>query len=398
MGRIHLKESGDEVSIFQESERKRNKKPGIIGFLFLVYVFVFLFSLLFLVEYSTNSAALKFSAAYVLRIIRMNFDNLYNYIMGNGAPGGINFQIRRYLIVGLVGAALAACGALLQGTFRNILAGPSTMGVQSGGSLGNMIYVLFFCTSTEVVTIYRYDEMAEIAETSTFFERNIQQLLVMGGCLFGILFVVGIAVIAGKGKVSSTAMILAGTIFSSVIGSFCSIIQYYIILKDPTDPRIELIRGLSMGSMSRVYSLEHVISMAVILLPCMFILGLFSGKMNILAFGEEAAQTMGMNVRAYRIIMIVASTLMTAVVTAYVGQIGFIGFMVPQVTRRIVGPDFRRLFPASVVCGALLLTVIYDVARVMGLTDSMNLFTSLIGSVVMMLVILNKKGGPRHEA
>lgn len=397
MGRIHLKESGDEVSIFQENERRRNKKPGIVGFLFLVYVLVFLFSLLFLVEYNTNSAVLKFSTAYVLRIIRMNFDNLYNYIMGNGAPGGISFVIRRYLIVGLVGASLAACGALLQGTFRNVLAGPSTMGVQSGGTLGNMIYVLFFCTSTEIITVYQYDEMVEIAETSSFFERNLQQLLVIGGSLFGILFVVGIAVIAGKGKVSSSAMILAGTVFSSVIGSFCSIIQYYIIIKDPLDPRIEQMRSLSMGSMNRAYSLEHLISMAVILLPCIFILGLFSGKMNILAFGEEAAQTMGMNVRFYRLVMIGASTLMTAVVTAYVGQIGFIGFMVPQVTRRIVGPDFRRLFPASVVCGALLLTVIYDVARVIGLTDSMNLLTSIMGSIVMMLVILNKKGGPRHE-
>lgn len=396
-GRIRLKASEDEVSIFQRAEKKREKKPGILIILFLIYVCLFFYSLLFLVEYSAG-ARWQFSAAYALRIIRMNLQNFYTFVIGNGAPGGIDYQIIRYLMVGLVGASLAACGALMQGTFRNVLAGPSTLGVQSGGTLANMIYVLFFYSTVDVVTIYSYDNITEIARQSTFFDRNLQQLLVLGGCLFGLLFVMGIATIAGKGKVSSSAMILAGTVFSSVIGSFCSLIQYYIIIKDPTDPRIEVIRGMSMGSFSRAYSLEHLCSMAVILLPCILILAMISGKMNILAFGEEAARTMGMDVKRYKYIMMGVSTMMSAVVTAYVGQIGFIGFMVPQIARKVIGPDFRRLFPACVISGALLLTVIYDIARILGMTDSLNLFTSVIGSIVMVFVLLNKKGGMRREA
>lgn len=396
--RIHLKASNDETSLFQKSEKKREKKWGTVTLLFLIYAGVFFFSLLFLVEYSTTSAVWQWSAAYMLRIVRQNIDNLYNFILGNGAPGGINYQIIRYLIVGLVGASLASCGALMQGTFRNVLAGPSTLGVQSGGTLGNMIYVLLFCSSTESIIVYSYEELQEVAQQTTFFDRNIQQLLVLGGCLFGVLLVVGIATIAGRGKVSSSAMILAGTVFSSVIGSFCALIQYYIIMKDPSDPRIDVIRSLAMGSLDRVYSLEHFCSMAVILIPCIIIMALVSGKMNMLAFGEEAARTMGMNVKRYKFIMMGVSTLMTAVVVAYVGQIGFIGFMVPQIIRKVIGPDFRRLFPASVAFGALLITIIYDVARIVGLTNSLNLFTSVIGSIVMLFVLLNKKGGMRREA
>ncbi|MCD7923007.1 MAG: iron ABC transporter permease [Clostridiales bacterium] len=391
--RIHIRESAEEVSVFQKSEKKREIKWSIVALLFLIYAGVFVFSLVFVMDYSVSTIRIQFSLAYVLRIAQQNINNIYQLMTGGGTFGGINFQIIRYLIVGLIGASLAACGALLQGTFRNVLAGPSTLGIQSGGTLGNMIYVLVFAAATETVTVYSAGEVADAALQASYLQRNLQQMLVLGGCLFGVLLVVGIATIAGHGKISSSAMILSGTVFSAVIGSFCSLIQYYIIIKNPSDERIELLRSLSMGSLDRAYSLEHLLSMCAVLIPCMVVLAIFSGKMNMLSFGEDAARTMGMNVRMYKLLMMGASTLMTAVVTAYVGHIGMIGFMSPQIIRRVVGPDFRRLFPASIAFGALLMTVIYDVARVLGMTDSLNLFTSIIGSFVMVFVLLNRKGG-----
>ena len=262
-----------------------------------------------------------------------------------------------------------------------------------------MIYVLFFMgTSTSVVTIYRYDDIASTAEQASFFSRNIQQLFVLGGCIGGVLLVLGVATIADRGKVSSSAMILAGTVFSSLIGSFCGLIQYYIITMNPSDTRIQEIRSLSMGSLDRAYSLEHFLSMAVVLIPCIVILALLAGKMNLLSFGEASAWTMGLNVKRYKILMMVFSTVMTAVVTAYVGQIGFIGFMAPQLVRKAAGTDFRRLFPASVAVGALLLTLIYDAARLFGMTNSLNLFTSVIGSVAMLIILLKKRGGASRES
>ncbi|MCD7865335.1 MAG: iron ABC transporter permease [Clostridiales bacterium] len=391
--RIHFRESAEEVSVFRKNETKRNNKWGIVALLFLIYAGIFVFSLVFVMEYSVSTVRIQFSLAYVLRIARQNINNLYQFIIGNGAPGGINFQIIRYLIVGVIGASLAACGALLQGTFRNVLAGPSTLGIQSGGTLGNLIYVLLFETTTETLAVYSADDISEIASQANFFQRNLQQVIVFGGCMFGVLLVVSIATIAGRGKISSSAMILSGTVFSAVIGSFCSLIQYYIIVKNPSDERIELLRSLSMGSLDRAYTAEHLLSMCVVLIPCMALLAAFSGRMNMLTFGEDAARSMGMNVRLYKLLMMGASTLMTAVVTAYVGHIGMIGFMSPQIIRRVAGPDFKILFPASIAFGALLMTIIYDVARVLGMTDSLNLFTSIIGSFVMVFVLLNRKGG-----
>ncbi len=390
--RIHLRASGDEVSIFQNREKKREKKWGTTVLLIFIYAGVFFFSLFFVTEYSVSTIQNQFSLAYMLRMIRQSMEAFYHFLSGESGYGGMDYQIIHYVLVGIVGASLAACGALLQGTFRNVLAGPSTLGIQSGGTLGNMIYVLFFC-STEVVVVYSYEDIQRIVEEATFFTRNTQFLLVLAGCIFGVFFVVSIATIAGKGKVSTSAMILAGTVFSSIIGSFCALIQYYIILKNPSDTRITLLRSLSMGSVSGYFSPEKLMLMLAVLIPCIIIMGLMAGKMNILAFGEETARTMGMNVKRYKLIMMGASTLMTAVVTAGVGHIGFLGFMVPQVTRKMVGPDFRRLFPTSVIFGALLLTLIYDVARVFFMTDSLNVFTSAIGSFVMLIILLKKKGG-----
>lgn len=379
--------------MFRKNEKKREIKWGIVALLFLIYAGIFVFSLVFVMEYSISTVRTQFSLAYVLRIAQQNIHSLYEFMTGNVNYGGMNFQIIRYLIVGLIGASLAACGALLQGTFRNVLAGPSTLGIQSGGTLGNMIYVLFFAFTVGTVEVYSTSEIADTVSQANFFQRNLQQMLVLGGCLFGVLLVISIATIAGRGKVSSSAMILSGTVFSAVIGSFCSLIQYYIIIRNPSDERIELLRSLSMGSLDRAYTLEHLLSMSAVLIPCMAVLTVFSGKMNMLSFGEDAARTMGMNVRAYKFLMMGASTLMTAVVTAYVGHIGMIGFMSPQIIRRVVGPDFRRLFPASIAFGALLMTIIYDVARVLGMTDSLNLFTSIIGSFAMVFVLLRGKGG-----
>lgn len=394
--RIHIQQTTEELEQFQKQEKKYQKKFSIVTVLFCIYAAIFFGSLFFVVEHSAG-ARWQYSPAYALQIIRQNLQNFYNFIIGNGAPGSIDLQILRYLIVGLTGASLAACGALMQGTMKNVLAGPSTLGIQSGGTLGNLIYILLFLSGADnVVTVYRYEDLVTLAEQSTFFTRNIQQLFILAGCLGGCLLVLGVSLAAGHGRLSSAGMILTGMIFSSVIGSFCGVIQYYMILKNPSDPRIQEIRNLSMGSLDRAYSLEHFLAMAAILIPCLIVLAVCAGKMNLLTLGEEAAYTMGMNVRRYKMIMMIVSTVMTAITIAYVGHIAFIGFMAPQLVRKLVGADFRKLFPASVAAGAILLTVIYDAARFTGMTGSLNLFTSLIGSAAILAVLLRRKGGKRY--
>lgn len=386
--RIHLGKSKDEVAAYVPV--KKSKKRMIL-LLYVIYAVIVLASLTLVVEHS-GVARWQFSLAYMLRIIRMNLQNLAQLVMYGKTSGGIEFRLIRYLVLGLAGAALAACGALMQGTFRSVLASPSTLGLQAGGTLGNLIYALAFCSGSGTLITYSYGDMEKIAQQSSFWTQNLQQLIVFAGSLGAVVLILGITMAAGRGQVSASTMILAGSIFSSMIGSLCGLIQYYMILKNPSDERITLIRSLSMGSMDRIFSVRQLAAMAVILLPCMLLLLLMSGRMNLLALGEDAARSMGMDVKRYRMLMMLAATLMSAAVAAGVGHIGFIGFMIPLVVRRLTGPDFRKLLPASMAAGAIFLTVVYDVARVLELTDSLNLITSTVGCIVMLFVLWKKRG------
>ena len=101
---------------------------------------------------------------------------------------------------------------------------------------------------------------------------------------------------------------------------------------------------------------------------------------------------MGVNIYGLRIGMIVIGTILTAVVVAFCGHIGFLGFMIPLVGRKLVGPNMEKLLPASMLIGAILLTIVFDIASIAMLTSYLNLFTSCIGGIVLLVTLLTKGG------
>lgn len=363
--------------------RESNRPLVVLG---LLFVMIFFFSAAMFVTVSTDHMYLSF----VLELSRQKLMYFFNFVIGQGAEGGIDFMTYRYIMIALAGASLSVSGAVYQGTFRNILASPTTLGVESGGSLGNVIYVLCFIgTGT---TVLRFSESLNLSETYNTIDRNIQQLLVLGGCFASVFLVVGVTALAGKGKVRSSHLILAGILFSAIISSFTMLVQYYLLLANPYDTRVDIIRSLTMGSFDRAFTIEHLAFMSVFLVPGLIFVIMMCNKMNIFTLGEDDAATMGLNVNRFRYGMIAVNTFMTAVVIAYCGQLGFVGFIVPQAARKIVGPDFRRVIPASMLLGAILLIVVYDAALVIGLTSYINLITSSLGSVIMIAAFVKGQG------
>lgn len=389
------RDSSSEVSGFHRQAQKRRKfqdssAPLVILAVALVLVF-FLSSALLV---STAGGSHPF--AQLLELSQDKLRRFLRFVAGQGAEGDIQFVFYRYVMIALCGASLAASGAVYQGTFRNILASPTTLGVQSGGSLGNVLYVLFF-VSDGAATI-RYSADANLVEQSTLLSRNLQQFLVLLGCFAAVFLVVGLTLVIGKGKFNSSSLILSGVIFSSVVGSFTMLVQYYLLETSPDTTRVDIIRNLSMGSFDRAYTLEHLGLMSLFLLPCAAVLLLMSGRMNLLVLGEDEARTMGLNVTLYRNAMILLNTVMTAVVIAFCGQIGFIGFIVPQAARRLVGPDYRRLLPACMLLGGVLLILVYDLALLLNLTAYINLLTSTLGSALMIAALFRGRGVSRDAA
>ena len=298
-------------------------------------------------------------------------------------------------MVVMAGACLAASGAVYQGTFKNILASPTTLGVMSGGTFGNIIYALFF--ATVATSSVKLSELSEPNTDFTLLSRNIQSLMVLLGCFGSVVVVVGITLMLGRGKIKSNNLIITGIIFSSVIGSFSGLVQYSIIMKNPSDPRLDIIRAMTMGGFANAYKYDQVLMMLFFLTPCVIILMSMAGRMDILALGDEQARTMGLNVTVFKNVIIGVNTVMTAVIIAFCGQIGFIGFIIPLAARRLVGPGFRRLLPASMLMGATLLLIIYDVAHLLSMIQYMNVLTSAVGSVVMVIALLKGGGVARAD-
>lgn len=362
--------------------RRRMPLNAILG---AALFFLFWLSMLFIVPYQQ----FHFSPAWVFEHVRARFSMLYAFL--TGASSDLGITIYQYLAVLLVGAALAACGCVFKGSFRNDLAGPSTMGVMAGGTLGLLLY-LFCFVSSDRLPAYGQADLAAWVERSLFdiYGRQIFTLL---GCCASVAVVLLVATAAGRGRLSSSAMILSGTVLSTLTSSVTRLMQYYMILSDPYDPRIETLRDVSMGNFNGISSPLTLLLLAAPLLVCMAALLVLRHRLNALSLSEGEALTIGINIRRYRYLVTALGTVMTAVVVAFCGHIGFLGYMVPLIGRKLVGPDMAKLLPTSLLLGAILLTVVYDAAYIFGLTDSLNLFTSAIGGVVMLAILLKKGGG-----
>ena len=113
--------------------------------------------------------------------------------------------------------------------------------------------------------------------------------------------------------------------------------------------------------------------------------------LNVLVFGEDEARTMGLRVDLTRNLMVGVCTVLTAFMIAFCGTIGFIGFIVPHMARRITGPDFRWLLPASAMTGAITMMIVYYVATAVNYAENINFMTSLIGGPAFLIVMLRSR-------
>lgn len=375
------------------TSKKYKKQNAVVVITFILLVIIYFFSVTsFVVPENTS-----FSLAGLLQAWKDKFHSFILFVGGEGSYG--TGTVVKYTIMMLAGAALASAGAVFQGSFKNIIASPATMGVQSGATLGNALYLLLFTSSvssaTGVVKIHN-----DVIETSkmSFAQLNTQQLFAMVGSFIAIVTVVAITSALGKGRFSTTNILFSGMIFSSFVGAITSLINNYFLFYDEDNSRAQSMQTFSMGNFDRVITVQQLAFIAAFLVPCLIVLIVTSSKLNVLVMGEEEAATMGLNVRFYRNLLIAVGTLMSATVFAFCGQIGFMGFIVPQIARKLVGPDFKRLIVMTVGLGGLLMILVYNVAFALGLTTYLNIIISTIGCLMMIYSFFKGKGGVSADA
>ena len=263
-------------------------------------------------------------------------------------------HIPRMLLGALVGMSLATAGTVLQGLLLNPLADPYMIGVSSGAAVGAGIAVL-------------------LGLSGAFLGLGIP----LFAFLFALLAVMAVYSLARRGgRLSVLSFILAGV----VVGSFMwAALTFMMTVRSQN---LETIVFWTMGSLAGADPWPKVYTLAPFALLGFLFLTAFARELNIFALGEESAKYLGIEVESLKKTIIVAVTLITAAAVSVSGTIGFVGLMVPHITRRLVGPDHRILIPCSALLGAVFMILADAVARTAMRPSEIPLgvITALIGA------------------
>jgi iron complex transport system permease protein len=281
-----------------------------------------------------------------------------NKLFGAGYPLAANvetvvLQVRgpRILAALLVGAALAAAGTAYQGMFRNPLVSPDILGVSAGAALGAVLGIFL---SQDALTI----------QVGAF----------AGGlAAVGLVYAVGAKVHRHDPILS---LILAGIVIGTLLGAFIALIKY---LADPYN-QLPAITYWLLGSLAAVSPRDLALA-APFALAGLVPLYLLRWRMNLLSLSDDEARALGVSVGRLRLAVVCAATLMTAAAVAISGIIGWVGLLIPHAARMLVGPEFSRLLPLSMLLGAAFLLAVDTLARTLAPIEvPPGVLTALIGT------------------
>ncbi|MGE7622128.1 FecCD family ABC transporter permease [Viridibacillus sp. NPDC096237] len=275
-------------------------------------------------------------------------------------------RMPRVVLAGLVGASLAIAGAAFQGLLKNPLADPYTLGVSSGASVGAVV-TLFFGISTPILGIY----------TLPVFS--------MLGAILAMMGVMAFARLVDR-TLKMETLILTGIIVSSFLGSVISLL---IAL---TGDELRQIIGWLMGSVS-MRGWPYVKMVWPFVLIGSFLLWLNRRELNAMLFGEERAKYLGVDVKKSKMLILIGGSMLTGAAVAVSGTIGFVGLVVPHMTRLLFGADHRHLLPLSFLNGASLLIVCDLFARtIIAPTElPIGVITAFIGAPVFSYIFFRQR-------
>ncbi|MGD9156450.1 MAG: iron chelate uptake ABC transporter family permease subunit [Bacillota bacterium] len=247
----------------------------------------------------------------------------------------VNLRLPRICLAGLLGAGLAAAGVVFQAIFRNPMAEPYVLGISSGAALGASCAMVF-------------------GLETAWAGFGWLTLAAFGGGLLTIFLVYRIA--AKGGKAHDVTLLLAGVALNFLLNALISLIMTF------RREQLERIVMWTMGSVATANWREVGLVLPVVGLSLVAIGG-FARDLNVLVTGDDSAQSLGIEVARVKKTLLVISTLLVATLVSVSGVIGFVGLIVPHMTRLVFGPDHRVVLPFAALGGAILLIVGDTLAR-----------------------------------
>jgi iron complex transport system permease protein len=251
----------------------------------------------------------------------------------------------------LVGAALSGAGSAYQTLFRNPLVSPDILGVATGSGLGAVVGILL---SLSVLGIEGFAFLGGIA--------TVLLVYLISSSL--------------RGHDRTLVLVLSGVVVGAFAGACISLVK---ILSDPYD-QLPAITFWLLGSLAGI-KLSDLAIVAPLVLLGFAPLVLNRWPIGVLSLGDDEARALGVDVGRLRAVVIAAATLMTASVVAISGVIGWIGLMMPHVARMLVGPNFNRMLPASMLLGSTFLLIVDTLARGLARVETpVGILTAMLGA------------------
>lgn len=300
-------------------------------------------------------------------------------ILGGGGDNEIwtniifSSRLPQALTAIVAGAGLAVSGLQMQTVFRNPLAGPSVLGISNGSALG-VAFVVLLSGRIGGVALSRLGYLGDAA----------MSVAAIIGALAVLLLIMWVAQKV-KGNVT---LLIIGVMIGYLANAIIGVLKF---LSPEDDVKAFVVWGL--GSFSRVSGDEMVLFIVLmcILLPLAFLL---VKPLNLMLLGDNYAANLGLNIKRARMLIIISSGVLVAIVTAYCGPIMFIGLAVPHLARAIFRTsDHRLLIPATALCGAALALLCNLIARMPGFEGALpvNSVTALVGAPVIAMVIFRRR-------
>ncbi|MDK2599990.1 iron ABC transporter permease [Bacillus stercoris] len=288
-------------------------------------------------------------------------DPMYTNIM-------MNIRLPRVVLAALVGAALSIAGAAFQGLLKNPLADPYTLGVSSGASVGAVV-TLFFSLQLPGIGGFTLPVMSVAAALATIaavlsFSRLVHT------------------------SMSVSTLILTGVIINSFLGAFIS-----LIIALTGDNLLPIVHWL-LGSVS-MRGWSYVILFLPFFLLGTILLIINGRELNVMTYGEDKAKLLGVSVQQRKMMILIAGSLLTGSAVAVSGTIGFVGLVIPHITRLLWGTDHRHLLPLSALFGAgfLVLADLLSRTIIEPIELPIGIITSLAGAPVFALILIRQHRG-----
>jgi iron complex transport system permease protein len=283
-----------------------------------------------------------------------------------------SIRIPRIAAATMVGALLAASGAIMQGLFRNPLADPALVGVSSGGALAAAAAIVF--------TDSRF------GQSLLFMQSQLLPLAAFVGSLATTIILYSIA--SRSGRTSIAIFLLAGIAIAAIANAGIGLLVFIADDRQLRDITFWLLGSLSGATWPKLAALAPVLALAAI--ACVSI----ARGLDVLVLGEAEAFHSGVDVERLKRISIVLVSAMTGVAVSVCGVVGFVGIVVPHLLRLMIGPAHRLLLPASMLLGAVLMVGADTLARTIVAPAEMpiGILTAAIGAPFFLGMLLRQRG------